>query len=351
LLVFGEPQAYAEGILKVCKRYVETPLVCVSGVSGAHLRTRIEAIVANRIGLRLNVARRVTLAAAGTAALGIPIVVGMVSIAPRVSAQSETAAKPQFEVASVKQNKSGALRVTMAPQPGGRFTATNAPLRALIRNAYQLQDQELVGGPSWLNTDRFDIVAKASDSAVSAGQTRSMLQTLLAERFKMIVHHETRELPVYALVMVRGDGKPGPQLHRTGADCASPDAPLPALDFGAGPRDPNAACGYIGPGTGSGATLTIRGVTMETLSRFLAPTVHRIVINRTGLAGYFDMDVEMTTELGPPPPPPGAPDRFDRSSAPSIFTVLQEKLGLKLESTRGPVEVLIIDRVERPTDD
>jgi uncharacterized protein (TIGR03435 family) len=269
----------------------------------------------------------------------------------RVFAQVSTPAvaggAPAFDVASIKPNQSGELRVTMAPQPGGRFVATNAPLRGIISNAYQLQTYGLIGGPSWLQTDRFDIVAKAP-SDVPAGQVRLMLRTLLADRFKLTMHRETRELPIYTLVMARRDRKTGPQLRQAEVDCANAAAPSLALDF-PGSRDPNAPCGFVGPGVGGAAKF--RGVTMEEFATFLAPIVHSAVIDRSGLAGYFDMDLELTAELGPPPPPPGVPDRFDRSSAPSIFTALQEQLGLTLESSRGPVEVLVIDHVEQPSPD
>ena len=256
---------------------------------------------------------------------------------------------PAFEVASIKLNKSSDLRSMMVPQPGGRFTATNVTLRRLILNAYQLPTPQLAGGPDWMNSDRFDVLAKASDD-VPQEHVLLMLQALLAERFKLQAHSETRELPVYALVMARSDGRLGPQMRRGAVDCAGiPTAQRigPTL----GPRDPNAPCGYFGPGPEGGAKF--RGVTVEAFAKFLEPLARRIVIDRTGLTGYFDVDLPMTTELGPPPPPPGLPDGFDRQSpsVTSIFTAIQEQLGLKLESTRRPVDVLVIDRAERPTED
>jgi uncharacterized protein (TIGR03435 family) len=124
-----------------------------------------------------------------------------------------------FDVASIKPNASGDLRVTIQTSSGGRFTATNAPLRSLIRIAYQLQDSQLIGGPKWLDVDRFDIVAKTEGSPAPE-QIRVMLRTLLGDRFKLTLRRETRDLPFYALVVAGAGKKPGPQLRRTEADCA-----------------------------------------------------------------------------------------------------------------------------------
>jgi uncharacterized protein (TIGR03435 family) len=267
----------------------------------------------------------------------------------RAQSAAGTAGAPAFEVASIKSNVSGALRVTIQASPGGRFTAVNAPLRALIRNAYQLQEFELEGGPKWLDSERFDVVARAEGEPAPA-QMRMMLRTLLAERFKLQLHSETRALPVYALVMARRDGKTGPGLRRSERDCAG-TAPLQdvlGITPPAGPPDPDATCGFFGPGPGGSAKF--RGVTIEVLARFLSPPVHRPVIDRTGLTGYFDADLEPTVEFGPPPPPPGLADHVDRASLPSIFTAIQDRLGLKLEAERGPVTVFVIDRLERPTE-
>jgi uncharacterized protein (TIGR03435 family) len=254
---------------------------------------------------------------------------------------------PAFEVASIKPNVSGDVRVSIQSLPGGRFTAINAPLRALIRHAYQLQDFELSGGPKRIDAERVDIVARAEGDPAPA-QMRLMLRNLLADHFKLQLHTETRDLPFYALVLARRDGRIGPNLRRNESDC-SQSAPLQdtlGITPGAGPPDPDAMCGFFGPGPGGSATF--RGVTIEVLARFLAPPVQRPVFDRTGLTGYFDADLEPTAEFGPPPPPPGVADRIDRGSLPSIFTVLQERLGLKLDAQRGPVTVFVIDRLEHP---
>ena len=175
-----------------------------------------------------------------------------------------------------------------------------------------------------------------------------MLRHLLADRFKLQLHTEVRDLPFYALLMARSGGRIGPDLRHTESDC-SQSAPLQdtlGITPRAGPLDPDATCGFFGPGPGGSATF--RGVTIEALARFLAPPVRRPVFDRTGLAGYFDADLEATAEFGPPPPPPGVADRIDRASLPSIFSVLPDRLGLKLDAQRGPVKVSVIDRLEHP---
>jgi uncharacterized protein (TIGR03435 family) len=262
---------------------------------------------------------------------------------------------PTFEVASVKPNKSGQPFVSFGIQPGGRFTATNVPLRLLIRNAYQIQDFQVVGGPAWISSDRFDVIAKAEGDIPPAapggppGPMQFMLRALLAERFNLKVHTEQRELPIYTLVLARSDGKLGAQLRPAGVDCATvsarrggppPAAPVP------GERVP---CGIrIGPGQMTGG-----GLPLSQLATTLSPFVQRVVVDRTGLSGNFDFDLTWTPDQIPQgPPPAGAPPLPPIDpNGPSLSTAVQEQLGLKLDSARGPVDALVIDHVEPPTPD
>ena len=263
---------------------------------------------------------------------------------------------PSFEVASVRPNTSGDGRVMMSIQPGGRFTATGVPLRQLIRNAYGIQDFQIVDAPGWVADARYDIVAKAeSDIQLGPvggppGPGQLMLQSLLAERFKLATHRETREMPIYALVLARRDGALGPNLKRSDVDCEAafrarrggPPAPPPA----AGERPP---CGIrFGPGDLSGGSLPL-----SQFAQVLGNVVQRVVVDRTGLSGNFDVALTYTPDQLPQgPPPAGAPGLPPIDpNGPSIFTAVQEQLGLKLEPTRGPVDVLVIDRLERPTPD
>ena len=288
---------------------------------------------------------------------------------------------PVFEVASIKPNKSGDGRFSIGFQPGGRFTATGMPLRQLIAIAYgsagqQLPTFRIIGGPGWMNSDRFDIVAKAEGDVPPGpnGPLPLMLRALLVDRFKLVVHNESRELPMYELVKARSDGKLGPQLQPSTVDCAAiaaargragaPPAPGAGGVTGTG-RGP--AAGGRGPafdaagrpvcGTMVGpANIAAGGQTMSQLATILSGRVDRPVVDRTGFTGNFDIDLTWTPDQIPQgpaaQPPPGAPAQPPIDpNGPSIFTAVQEQLGLKLESGKGPVDVVVIDSVEHPTED
>jgi uncharacterized protein (TIGR03435 family) len=314
------------------------------------LDQQIEENITMRAGNVSQRGRQLPLLAAGIAAT----VAG--AMLPPLEAQSPATAAgvPAFEAASVKPNRSGELRSSLVPQPGGRLTATNVTAAALIRFAYDLPDFQVSGGPKWLTSDRFDVAAKAEGDAPLPEQ-RLMLRRLLAERFKLIAHTETRELPIYALVMARSDGRTGSQLRRAEADCAR-IATLPADVVGiASLSNGPAGCGFFGfaPGTdfpSARGGLAFRGLTMAALAKIFVPMLRRSVGDRTGLTGYYDGEFSFIAELPLPPPPPGMPGPTFEPFA-SVFTVLPEQLGLKLESRRGPVDVLVIDSVEQPTPD
>ncbi len=256
---------------------------------------------------------------------------------PPTSAPQST---PSFEAASIKVNRSGIREVNFGMPPGGRFTATNAPLREIVRLAYGVSDLLIVDAPDWIRAERFDIVAKA-DGNPERDQIFLMVRSLLADRFKLVIHRESRELPQYALLRAKPDGAVGPRLRPAAADCP---ALLAAAQKGTPiPRSNRVLCGSQSrPGT-----IAIGGMTMDQIATGLWLQLGRVVSNRTGLEGRFDLDLDFAPE------PVGGAVSADApaSDAPSIFTAVQEQLGLKLESTKGPVEVLVIDRVERPTED
>jgi uncharacterized protein (TIGR03435 family) len=269
-----------------------------------------------------------------------------IGAAPNLLAQAAESTKPSFEVASVKPNNSGASNSSTQTRPGGRFTAANVPLRILLREAYRLQDFQLIDAPDWTRTERYDIAAKA-DGDPEYAEMRLMIQTLLADRFSLVVHNETRELPIYALVVARPDGKLGPQLFKSEVDCTdsarskqpAPSAAPAASSPGVSQMREVEPCGTNANTSNNSATLRAGSVPMSSLAATLSTFANRVVVDRTGLAGGFDVILTWT------------PNQTSETSGASLFTALQEQLGLRLESTRGPVEVVVVDRVERPTPD
>ena len=253
---------------------------------------------------------------------------------------------PSFDVASIKQNKSGEFFGRFGYEPGGQLVVVNNAARSLIRSAFGLQNYQILGGPDWMNSDRYDVSARAAGNP-SEQQLRLMLRRLLADRFKLVAKLETREIATYALVVARPGQPLGRDLRRAAVDCmpivaaaekqgVKPDLPQP--------QGNRPACGTRStPGVMMGA-----GVSMADLARNLAGPTDRMVVDRTGLPGAWDFDLKFVLD-GPAPNIPGlAPPPTD---APSLFTALQEQLGLKLEPQRAPVEVLVISSLERPTED
>jgi uncharacterized protein (TIGR03435 family) len=265
------------------------------------------------------------------------------------------AARPAFDVASVKPNKSGRIAGGAALLPGGRFTATNVPLRQLVRVAYGLLDPQIAGGPNWVDSDRFDVTAAAGSDAAPA-QVRLMLQQLLADRFALTGHRDTRELPIYALAMARNDRRLGPQLRPSQVDCAAAGSLAPqAPQVSPQPGDRLTCDRFDGA---AAPRFTAGGVTMAQLAVKLSPLVNRVVADRTGLSGRFDFELQWTPD-GLPQRAPGTPsDQPLRvnghevdPNGPSIFTALREQLGLALDSRNGPVDVLVIDGASPPDPD
>jgi bla regulator protein BlaR1 len=346
------PRIYAEGIIRVCERYVEARLPVVAGVSGSDLKQRIEAIMSHRTQEPLSVWKRLLLIATATAAAVVPIAVGAFD-APRLQAQAGGAGDLAFDTASVRRNTSGAPNMTFNAEAEGWVTASNVTPAMLIRFAYDVPGFQVSGGPDWLDSDRFDVTARTGGNP-SLLAKRMMLRRMLAERFKLGTHNEKRELPLYALMHSRTDRTLGPRLRRSNADCARVEQPTLFTFVGPAPTDGAPPCGYFGfsPSTnlpsGRGG-LAFRGLTMPALATKLMPMVRRTVIDDTGLTGYFDAELDFLAELPPPPPPPGMPNPFAEGFV-SVFTVLPEQLGLKLDSRRGQVDVLVIDRAEQPTE-
>jgi len=300
--------------------------------------------------------RHKTRCLAAVAALAT-VIAACALVAPRLRGQSPATppqaaspatGQPSFDVASVKPNKSD-TNFSISRQPAdGRYSATHAELRAIIALANQLRPNRIVAAPEWnrVLSEHFDVEAKAEGNP-SKDQMFLMLQSLLASRFKLAAHRETRELPVYALVLVKA-GKFGPQLkpHSNDAKCADPAGPPPPPP-GPGEAMPAFCGGFLLSGQSGGFRETGNNVDMNAFALALGDVLDRPVIDRTGLTQLFDISYESAFDVRG-----GKIDTTsssDPSGPPSIFTALQEQLGLKLEATKAPVDVLVIDHVEEPT--
>jgi uncharacterized protein (TIGR03435 family) len=301
------------------------------------------------------------------------------AIIATVSAQDPAA--PVAYVASVKKADAGfGGQIRIMP---GNISVSGMPVRLLMRQAYgQLQDFQLIGGPSWINSDRFNIEAKPEGGGPMSPQIlQSVLRQILEDRFALKVHNETRELPIYALMLARSDGRLGANLKPSSEECSTrmtargrgpapdgrgafvvgdarggpppdgrggpgrPGGPPPALDFDAPP-----ACGSRGGGFGR---MRAGGTTMAQFAAMISGTAQRVVLDKTGLTGYYDIALTYTPtpeQMPQGPAPPGAQPPPIDPDGPSFFTAIQEQLGLKLENQRGPVEVVVIDSISQPTE-
>jgi len=346
-----DAKAYAEGILSVCRFYFESPS-CVMGVGGANLKKRIERILVRPVAADLNPSKRVLLVCAGISSIALPFMNGMLNASPSQAQTPRT--YPEFEVASIKPRKDASRLVRIQPYPGGRLVVENFSLRMLMMSAYGVESFNINGGPDWINSDRYDIEAKAEGSPSGKQMAGPMLRGLLENRFQVKLHGETRQLPVYELAMGRTDAK----LQRskeggcTPFSLDSPPLPMPVP----GERRPR-FCGFLGFGVdGVNRTLDLLGVTMPEFARSLSRgDLRRTVIDRTGLTGIFDVHLKWTVDATARLPSSGEPDdqATPRPSpdtfGSSIFTAIHEQLGLNLRASKGPVEVLVIDHAEKPS--
>ena len=258
-----------------------------------------------------------------------------------------------FDVVSVKRyqpDAGGRVNDAISVFPGGRFSAPGATLQGLITTAYGLLDIQLVDSGRVLGTDRYQIDGRTNPD-VSLADARAMLRTLLTERFGLVTHRDTRELPVYVMTL---DRKPGPQLRASGPECAGfkgptgtpPPPPPPGGETVGRILSLNgyaSRCGSLFFNSTSGGHWSLRETTMAQLAERLVGSLGRPVLDRTGLDGRFDIDLTYS-------PDNPVVDASNAPNAPSLMTALREQLGLRLKSTRAPVEVLVIDRVQQPAE-
>jgi len=344
----NEAEVYAESILKVCKFYFESPLACVSGVGGSDLKRRISLIMTAQVSRKLDMSRRVLLAGAATAFVAAPFAAGLVNNLHPLSAQllhATGTTAPSFEVATIKPNKEERPGPNIQFSPAN-FVARHSSFKDLIKIAYHVKsDDQLAGTTSWMNSEFFDIQAKASESEIAElnkldfqqrmEQSQMMLQSLLADRFQLKVSFRTEELPVYGLVVAKG----GSRLKEVELSPFPPPGtpPPPGAHL---PR-----IGRTGPNQYTASAWPMNGLA-DWLSHF-DELGNRVVIDETGFKGNYDF-VLNGISMGPlPPPDPNGPTT--EQSITSIFTALQEQLGLKLEPRKAPVEVLVIDHAEQPS--
>jgi bla regulator protein blaR1 len=322
LLRGSEPQVYAEGILKICELYLESPLPCVSGVTGANLKKRIEAIMSNRVALRLSFARKAALVGAGVAALAGPVTLGVMNASAiraqsqKVAAQSApvmpqspVAAPPEFDAASIKPFAGGGRSGPVQFKPGRAF-ATSVTAYRMVLAAYDLREDQLSGGPGWLDSERFALDAK-TETPADENRLRLMLQTLLSKRFQLVAHGETREMQVYALTV----GKNGTKLR----EWKEGDT-IPSLDrsHGAGGiANKEKMKDFVD-------FLNLRGLSV-------LYGIDRPVLDKTGLEGTYLFFFSWETNE-------------------DFMAAVEDQLRLKFEKQRASVETLVIDRIEKPSE-
>jgi bla regulator protein blaR1 len=346
-----EPADYVQGILNVCRFYTESPLPCVSGVTGADVKKRLRAILAGSIAHKLTMGKKLILAAMALAVLSAPIVIGVLT-APLIQAQNAPANTPRFEVASIRACAEPLnVSASGANSSPGRLATQCNELLNLIGNAYNsfadghrnphAGDAPINGGPSWVRSASYDINAKAEGNPSVPMMLGPMMQKLLEDRFQLKIHRQTSEGPVYFLTVARG----GPKLQPFAEGSCTPwSVPPPPLQPGA------KYCGNMI--NGISPSVEALGTTLDEFSKTLRVVLDRPVIDKTGITGRFDLRVKFSregTELAgialKEPRPASEPN-----GPPSIFTAIQEQLGLRLESGRGPVDVLVIDHIERPSE-
>ena len=370
----GVAQVYAEGILNVCKFYVESPAACAAGVTGSDLKKRIVRIMTRHMVHKLDLSRKVLLSAAGIFAVAVPLTLGLVRVVQvraQIKADDETANLPKFDVASIKPHKDegGMMRIGFGLTADG-IRADGVPLAMIVRQAFGVSDDRILNEPDWVRSTRFDMEAKVSpeDAPKLKGLTQAqrgfMLLPVLEDRFGLKLHHETRELSVYTLEVAKGGsklktaepeqaGNDGPAVMRAGASSGGPGGSPP------GPR----TWMRMSP---QGMTLQGREASMESLVQTVSRELGATVIDKTGLTDKYDYTLNFMPENGvsrglsflPPPPPPspggagaqsGGPESAPTDTPPSLLDALQEQLGLKLVQQKEPLDVIVVDHIEQPS--
>ncbi len=342
----ADPHVYAEGILNVCKAYLASPLVCAAGVSGSNLKRRIREIVENRRAIEMSFAKKLLVATAATAAIVAPIAIGMLH-APYAHAQAKPAPHLAFEVASIKEHKDNDREFHLDFLPNGNAIIRGFPLRAIILRAYGLTgpNDGIKGLPDGMGDVRYDIEAVAPAGAIPADasprersqRVRAMLQSLLAERFHAAIHVEEKEAPVYAVVV----GDHGTKLAKS--DLTEKDC-----------EEEKPGCHEVMGGMGRG--IHSKAGSIADLATWVSPWSDRPVIDKSGITGLykFDTDGWVNMRAPMPQPPNGQPPTPEQlamadPARPTLFQIF-DRLGLKLDKQRAPVATIVVDSIQRPTE-
>jgi bla regulator protein blaR1 len=333
----NDPEIYAEGILNVCKFYLESPMQCVAGITGADLKHRIADIMTRRRSHDLDSLRKAFLTLAGMAAVAGPFALGLLQT-PVTHAQTmssfdgviKTTTAKEFEVATVKQNLSGDPGWRLGPPGHGSVSIVNLQLKKILASAFNIQDSMVFGPPS-LDSDRYDIVGKGPDPKATNPEVWEMMRSLLIERFNLRFHVESRSLPVYALIVAKG----GPRLKRP------EDGPC------AEAIQAHLTCGDIGyPAFGVSIVNMPVGALRSALARKLQD---RPIVDKTGITGNYDAAVRWLPDDITPDALANIPPQ-DRPEDVSLFTALERQAGLRLEARKENVQVLVVDSLERLTE-
>jgi len=224
---------------------------------------------------------------------------------------------PSFEVASIRVNTSGSTSSSINPKPGGRYSATNVTVFQLVRSSFGVQDFQIADAPEWFYSLRYDIEAKADDEAVTPDRLQLMVQSLLKERFHLSYRRESREGKVLALVVAKN----GHKLKPVTGECV--------------PAPTGGPCGSFRAANGR---IEATQATMTQFAARLTRSLAQNVVDKSGLTGMYDLTLVW------------APENEVQGDAPTVYTAIQEQLGLRLESTRGPVDTFVVERVDKPTD-
>ena len=344
----SDRRVYAESILKVCEFCMGSPLACVSGVTGADLKKRIVHIMSEQAARKLDLSRKLMLGAAAFVAVALPILFGLATATPsRAQAQADVIGNlaATYQVTSIRPNNSPnhLFRLMFTPN---ELSATGITVNALIQEAYGIEGNRITGAPAWIDS-KYDIEATVdSGAAAQIGKlgeeqrslvTKHMLQELLAHSFKLRVHADTKELPTYSLLVAEN----GPKLQQ-----AKPgDAAASGLKGPDGrPAGPHTVLMSLDRGRIS--SVTAKEMSMADLARLLSRELGSTVVDKTGLAGSYDVALHWTPDSNQL----GGAGNSPQGSGSSISAALEEQLGLKVESQIGPATILVIDHVEEPSE-